>query len=577
MNYASYDDVLQIVQGVAKKVPQGILQGNTPIGTIISYMGNTPPEDYLACDGSVISIISYKELADFFEVQFGSCNYFGGDGTTTFAVPDLRGEFLRGTGINSHANQGSGTTVGTHQNATSFPVIGVYNIDGSSGSGVRIDARFNTANNTATIPNNFDTTITLSGNTAKYMISNSNSTYSMTDNTFSNYTSRPTNTSILYCIKYRTSTSVFNTINAGRFTATAPAHYEREQLFTTNKTTITIYPTWVNLDNIGFVLEGTRTIDINNSSNWDTASYATASNRAGHDFYIYAVYNSPNNIEPEFILSANSTIPTGYTANTSRKVGGFHCLCLSVGTISGHTLSGYVTGDILPQSAWDLKHRAVAENEGMVWIPQIGLWADIYLGSWNGSKLVSAYNGVPVTGTSTKAMHGIMMAEEYGLVNKCLPSYDNFIVAAKGTPEGSHISTDAAPTGAGGHIDKSSRRIISNCGLEDCCGVLWQWGKDHCETYFNNTNNGTTYNGAFYNSSSGQYWLQGMAWNDNPVYNSTVDSVKRGSCAGLLRRLLFGGYYGNAVAACGSRAVGANYFGAPLNADIGGRGFSKVR
>lgn len=567
MNYASYEDVLKIVEGVAKKVPQGLLQGNTPVGTIISYMGNTPPEDYLSCDGAVISIISYKELADFFEVQFGSCNYFGGDGTTTFAVPDLRGEFLRGTGTNSHTNQGSGANVGTHQDGTEIPTTE------SLSTFIRMYKSVNSSNNNL-VPMKKDNDIKLSSGQA-FIQSNASYTYDAVGNKAYAYTSRPTNTSVLYCIKYRNAESVFNTVTAGRFTATAPAYYQREQLFLTNKTTITIYPTWINVDNVGYVLETSKTIDITNSSNWDDSQYVTASNRAGKDFYIYAVVNSTANIEPDFILSANSTIPTGYTANTSRKIGGFHCLCLSVGTISGHTLSGYVTGDILPQSAWDLNHRAVSENEGMVWIPQIGLWADIYDGSWNGSKLVSVYNGVPVTGTSSKAMHGIMMAEEYGLINKRLPTYDEFIVAAKGTPEGSHISTDASPSGTGGHIDKSSRRIISNYGLEDCCGVLWQWSSTLAENYLRSGGNATTYRGSSWNGSN--YYLDNYEWQDIPVYNSTVDSVKRGSCSGLLRRLFFGGSYGGTVADCGSRAVHAHAFGARLAAYIGGRGFSKVR
>ena len=38
-----------------------------------------------------------------------------GDGVTTFKVPNLLGEFLRGTGTNSYTNQGSGANVGVHQ------------------------------------------------------------------------------------------------------------------------------------------------------------------------------------------------------------------------------------------------------------------------------------------------------------------------------------------------------------------------------------------------------------------------------------------------------------------------------
>ena len=71
--------------------------GFAPIGTIIAFMGTTAPQDYLACDGTVYNIADYPRLAQFFTDQFGSANKFGGNGTTTFAVPDLKGEFLRGT------------------------------------------------------------------------------------------------------------------------------------------------------------------------------------------------------------------------------------------------------------------------------------------------------------------------------------------------------------------------------------------------------------------------------------------------------------------------------------------------
>lgn len=81
-------------------------------------MGTAAPDGYLVCDGTVYNISDYPLLANHFETQFQTKNHFGGDGITTFAVPDLRGEFLRGTGTNSHTNQGSGLNVGMHQDGT---------------------------------------------------------------------------------------------------------------------------------------------------------------------------------------------------------------------------------------------------------------------------------------------------------------------------------------------------------------------------------------------------------------------------------------------------------------------------
>ena len=62
---------------------------DTPVGHIIHYMGNNAPKHYLICDGGEYNIIDYPYLVQHFTDEFGSVNYFGGDGITTFAVPDL--------------------------------------------------------------------------------------------------------------------------------------------------------------------------------------------------------------------------------------------------------------------------------------------------------------------------------------------------------------------------------------------------------------------------------------------------------------------------------------------------------
>lgn len=370
-------------------------------------------------------------------------------------------------------------------------------------------------------------------------------------------------TDLIPQIKYRKSTTMWETVEIGKFVATAPAHYEREQLYTTNKTTITIYPTWININNHGYVLEGTKLIDIENADNWDDSTYTSAAQRAGKDFYIYACEPTSNDA-PDFILSANSTVPTGYTADNSRKIGGFHCLCLSVGTISGHTLSGYLTGDILPNSPWDLKHRAISENEGMVYIPEVNKWVDIYLTSYDGAKLVSEYNGAFVTGETTHKCHGEKFVEELGLVNKQLLTREEFMVIAKGSNENTAINGATNPVTTGGHKDSNNRRMISNYGLEDCCGTLWQWLATTAENY-----PGSTW-------GTNDYWFGGYGWQDKPVYNSAIDSQKYGSCHGLVRRFFSGGSWAHS-SACGSRCVYCANFGSRVIANFGSRGSSTMR
>lgn len=159
-----------------------------PTGSVISFMGTIAPEYYLVCDGTVYNINNYTILANFFEEQFGIVNYFGGDGTTTFAVPDLRGEFLRGTGTNSHTNQGSGANVGVHQDGTEIPFSASY-----------YKSNLLTYEGTSeTVPVNYDSvTRTAIG----YTSHGENGSGSTSGNAL--VTTRPTNTSVLYCIKYK--------------------------------------------------------------------------------------------------------------------------------------------------------------------------------------------------------------------------------------------------------------------------------------------------------------------------------------------------------------------------------------
>lgn len=52
-----------------------------------------PPSDWVICDGSVLNISSYPKLS----AVIGAA--FGGDGTTTFAVPNMQGCIPFGSGL----------------------------------------------------------------------------------------------------------------------------------------------------------------------------------------------------------------------------------------------------------------------------------------------------------------------------------------------------------------------------------------------------------------------------------------------------------------------------------------------
>ena len=75
--------------------------GVAAAGTIIYTASKTTPTGYLIADGSPVSREYYANLFNAIGTTFGS-----GDGSTTFNVPDLRGEFIRGWDKNRGVDNG---------------------------------------------------------------------------------------------------------------------------------------------------------------------------------------------------------------------------------------------------------------------------------------------------------------------------------------------------------------------------------------------------------------------------------------------------------------------------------------
>lgn len=63
-----------------------------PTGMIVMFASNVPPVGWLLCDGSEISRDRYSDLYSVIGNAFG-----GGDGNTTFNLPNPSGKFVRGT------------------------------------------------------------------------------------------------------------------------------------------------------------------------------------------------------------------------------------------------------------------------------------------------------------------------------------------------------------------------------------------------------------------------------------------------------------------------------------------------
>lgn len=305
----------------------------------------------------------------------------------------------------------------------------------------------------------------------------------------------------------------------------------------------------VNIDGEGFVLDASVEYDIDVAANWDVSTYAAPADRAGKDFYIYACVPATGSTV-DILLSANSTYPTGKTASNSRKIGGFHCLCVSVGTISGHDLTGYLQGDILPMSVWDLKHRPVSSPEGMVWNPGIGHWVDIYLASINAGELASRNGAAHVTGDTTEKFHWYKFSQWLGRIGKKMLDQHEFQAVSMGSNQGTNISGSATPVTTGGYTDTAGRRMVSDIGCESCCGVLWQWGA-----------------GDGGGQSSG-VWKDAFDGNDADVGGQHNRAPNRPR---------FGAGWGSAAQSVGSRGASWYYGPLSLGSNIGVRGCAEPR
>jgi len=277
---------------------------------------------------------------------------------------------------------------------------------------------------------------------------------------------------------------------------------------------------------------------------FDAALLDTGTVAAGTDYYVYLCDIADGTAEIK--VSLNATFPAGYDADSSRKIGGFHTICADVGTIASHPLSGYVAGDILPNSVWCLNHRP-ATPEGMTYDSALGVWVDIYLASVSAGELESANSATIADGASAEKFHWYKFSQWFARAGKRLPSQHEFVSLSIGSNQGTNIAGSGDPVTTGGHTDTDGRRMISNIGCEDACGALWQWGSETGHTGLS-----SVYADAF----------------------DANDSDVAGRHYAAPNRPLFGGYWPSG-SLCGSRGSYWSYGPLLLYSSIGARGVAE--
>lgn len=108
-----------------------------PCGGVVAYAGASIPANWLICNGAAVSRTTYANLFTAIGTTYGS-----GDGSTTFNVPDMRGNVIAGYKA-SDANFGTlGAAVGeaTHLLTTTEMPSHRHGLDetGSGGGGTFI-------------------------------------------------------------------------------------------------------------------------------------------------------------------------------------------------------------------------------------------------------------------------------------------------------------------------------------------------------------------------------------------------------------------------------------------------------
>lgn len=108
--------------------PDGTTQASAasvvPAGSVIAYGATTAPSGWLLANGAAVSRTTYATLFAAIGTSFGT-----GDGSTTFNLPDLRGEFIRGWNNTSGHDPDAASRTALMTGGASGDNIGSYQAD----------------------------------------------------------------------------------------------------------------------------------------------------------------------------------------------------------------------------------------------------------------------------------------------------------------------------------------------------------------------------------------------------------------------------------------------------------------
>ncbi len=307
-----------------------------------------------------------------------------------------------------------------------------------------------------------------------------------------------------------------------------------------------------------------------NASNLDVG----AAFSVGCDYYVYICDSRQDAQDEQYIISLNSTYPSGWNASNSRKIGGFHygrCRKIndnlqpvnSSGAVFGTGWESAVSNGIVPRSVWTLGHRPKCSPEGMVYLGG-GTWVDIYLNSDDGAQgLKSEYNCAPMTGT--EGMNWYTFTERLMKSGKRMPDYSEFCAYAFGSPQGldgANTNAWTATTNTGRGTTGSVVNAVSAVGCVDAVGRVWEWLNDLITRAEHATN-------ADYHPTAAWGWDKKSPLRDNATKYDVGNIYQY--YAYSLAALVAGGYWYYGVSA-GARAVACYHCPWRVDTTIGVRG-----
>lgn len=118
---SQFDSLLSMINSLNQTIGSlsNTSSSNVPVGVVMLYFSNTPPLNYLICDGSSLLISDYQDLYAILGQTYN--NQSNTNSSLYFNLPDLRGEFIRGLDRGRNVDVNRTLSVQWQSSSTALP------------------------------------------------------------------------------------------------------------------------------------------------------------------------------------------------------------------------------------------------------------------------------------------------------------------------------------------------------------------------------------------------------------------------------------------------------------------------